>query len=143
MGCSCARSALWCVLAHHRVLQVACPSQKPGYKKGLHSASAPDMPVLPASVSHVQFSQSHLHMSMITTLTPMVTALSHIPPLTMEGHCQDLHTCYMHSGCEHGTTLPRREVSMGFLSTVWSRSANLCRSCLSAPSCSRWPALRA
>ena len=32
---------------------------------------------------------------------------------------------------------------MGFLSTVCTRSANLCRSCLSAPSSSRCPALRA
>ena len=54
MGCSCARSALWCILGHHRVLRVACPCQKPGSERGLDSASAPSMPAFMANACHSQ-----------------------------------------------------------------------------------------
>ena len=87
MGCSGARSALWCILAHHRVLQVACPCQKPGSEKGLHPALAAGHAGILGQCTILKTHQAHLH-------TPMVTALAQWS--TIARACM-LGTCATHA----------------------------------------------
>ena len=93
MGCSCARSALWCVLAHHRVLQGHATVRSQALRKACIQLQLPSMPAFPAHAQYQDHTSAFAHTNGHNTHTNGLSAL------TVECHRLGLQARYIHSVC--------------------------------------------